>query len=73
MGKTFRQLREAEQYEKLSEYGPQVHRETYGRCVRDLGSKVEQRVFSQELSEAELKNTGDGFCGNAPNSCFWWA
>ena len=66
-------MRESEQYEKLSEYGPQVHRGTYGRYVRDLGSETEDSVFLQKVSEDELNSISAGFCGDTSGGCDWWA
>ena len=71
--KNFKQMKEPELYEKLAEYGTQVHRGTYGRYLREVMSKNEDKVFSQKVSEDELNTTIGGFCGTAPNSCDWWA
>ena len=72
-GKSLKQMKEPELYEKLAEFGPQVHRGTYGKYLREVMSKTEDKVFSQKVSEDELNSISAGFCGDSSGGCSWWA
>ena len=66
----FKKLKEPELYEKLAEFGQQVHRGTFGRYLRELSSKTEEEVLSQKLSVDELVSVNAGFCGMNGDSCY---
>ena len=56
----FRKIREKELFQKLAEYGPEVDEKTFMDALRAYSSTLEDRVFSHEVSEEELAETGGG-------------
>ena len=64
----FRELREAEMFEKISEMGPAVEHPAFAAALRETAEKIKAKVLAQEVSNEELSPTSGGICG-VPGYC----
>lgn len=66
----FKKLSEKELFDRVGELGWKPDEKSFSDVIHEISSKLEEEVFSRNLSEEELAATSGGLCGlNGSDGC----